>query len=238
MREAFTYMFKDNKLFNKAISIIAYLVVPFILGLMYMITNSQFLAIIAVLAVIFTLFALTGYFISCVKAIALQDLFIVLPNLNPVNNFVSGVKPLFASAVANIAVSLGCAIIIFLSSLTGNKILIILVSLIFLLFVLIYIFLMPAFICIFAKTEKFWSYINFKLAFNLVSKNVKKYLLYVLIYYIPIIIFSILDQMTKQIKDLTLISFFSVYIILCPLFLYLQAYASAKSIDNSKDELI
>ena len=236
MREAFTYMFKDNRLLSKAVPISAQFLCIFALCFVSLLTSSQFLTMLTVLLIIFTIVSIFGYFITTVKAIILQNSNIVLPALKPINNFTLGFKSGIAVFFAELVIDLFAVSLHYIVSLLPNKKISLLLSLFILgLYILIYM-LKPALICIYAKTEKFFSYLNFKLAFKLISKNIKNYILAVLIYFVSLITLTFpVNYMNSHIKELPLyvsVIIYTVALIILPLFIYIQAYACAKSINK------
>ena len=193
MREAFSYMFKDNKYKNKALtyfvfamianfcSIYANTFAPSCSGVGCHVeqTISPEAARWLFLGVIISLIPL-GYHFSCIKALIEQKENFVLPNFNLIKNFVQGLKYFFNIILAVIVYGLGFAIVAILlaiiASLTGLKVLsLMLLAIISILLFAGFSILSLAFFWIFANTGWLTTLFRVQRAYNLVKTNRSTY---------------------------------------------------------------
>ena len=181
MREAFTYMFKDPGIKDKATTYIIICFIAFALTALPEISQFSGIAttspyITPVTAPSFELLAfcgkllnlvLLGYSFTCVGAIIKQNQNIVLPFLNIWNSFVKG----FKFNIATILLILPIIPLTFIISLLGKNIAVIFIALIILLFIVYN----NAFLWLYANEGKLNTYFEWKKVAQLVRANKKVY---------------------------------------------------------------
>lgn len=201
MREAFTYMFKDPGIKDKATTYIIICFIAFALTALPEISQFSGIAttspyITPVTTPSFELLAfcgkllnlvLLGYSFTCVGAIIKQNQNIVLPFLNIWNSFVKG----FKFNVGIILLLLPLILLIFLFSLLSKFATIIFTILVFLLFIIIG----NSFIWTFANENKISIFFDLKRIFRYIAENKKTYfknLLFIILIGIVSAIISVL----------------------------------------------
>ena len=228
MKEAFYYMFKDNKILQKYITI--FLIV---LGVLYCIvffpTEIDLLFFEFSFLLILLFVSLFGYWISCVKAIINQIRNIVLPYVNITNNLIIGLKYMMAALMLRL---LFLAIEIFGEGLVSNML-----QLDFIWSPLLYMisiffnFMFIAFNWIFATTGNILSYTYISQALRLVLTNKKSYFvaaaLELIVYLLLCILIHFVGIMAKFL-DRNILLFALSFII--PYFMFVTAYINAKAI--------
>lgn len=186
MKEAFTYMFKDNKFMQKALT---YLGMVFVANIAIMFSKMfapgcqnctpepkyYLCAILGALLMIIP----QGYVVSCIKSFIDQKENIVIPFLNLKKNFVDGFKYclsiLILSLVFGLSMGVMTLVIAIIASITGLKFLIVILGLVFFVLLILLMFYTVAFIWIFANKCWVTSFLKWKKAVELVSKNKKSY---------------------------------------------------------------
>lgn len=241
MREAFNYMFKDNMFRQKALTYFGF---AFIGTFFINLANSLQATKLAVFAPLFMLagiiimFIPSGYLVHAIKALIGQNENFILPAFNFKNNFVTGFKFMVAvlilSLIFGIVFAIGAVIFSIIGSLFAMKILavigIILLAAIPLLIILYYTLSLN---WIFATTEAFTSFLQFKKASGLI-KNLpgnynKCFWIFLLINLTAGIISGIL--LTVFGKGLLGIAFATFISVLISLYIaFVNVYLTAKSI--------
>ena len=205
MREAFTYMFKDKCLWEKAglyffILILANIFTAFSETQSYLSIRPDLFSTNPLgenLLYIVTLFLytlLTGYFISLTTAIIKQNTNIVLPRFNIGLNFVKALKYLLAITLIAI-----CYFIVVLTAetflgKTYSDTLIIIIKLFYSIYGI-------AFFWNFANNNDILTFFDFKNTFKYVAKAPKNYIKYLLIIGLIIILGSLLTVIIEYIMS-------------------------------------
>lgn len=237
MINAFTYMFNDNKFFQKALF---YFIFSF--ATQFSLESAKVLyarnifttaILLYVVGIIFSIIV-NGYFISCVKALISQNKNYVLPLFN-IKMLLPGVKYTLAFFLAVLCLSFVFLLVFILSIFIGK----ILSSLIIIIFVLLLAAYFNALAFIFANTEAFTSFLQFEKATNLIKNNMGKYckglIIMIIVFVITEVINYILSAVFKNtgmfIKILipTIFTTYTIFII---------SFVIAKSISSEyADEL-
>lgn len=207
MREAFTYMFKDNCFGKK---VLMYLTISFIASLFISYSQINTCAgmcpiaskptvnpVDSITPIVFQIIGIlinmiiVGYFFTAIKAISSQSNNIILPFFSIKNNFVKGFKFNLVMFATIIIYSFAFGLLqSFYNTYIFAKI-----SLGILL--LFYTISGSAFVWFFAQEEKFTTFFNFKKVLTLISRNVKKYIKFSLII-IGILLLSIALSFTIE----------------------------------------
>ncbi len=180
MKEAFDYMFNDNKFNQKALT---YFVLAFFgtifSNLAALNEKSLIMPMLTLVGLIIMLIPV-GYVVSCIKALIEQKENFVLPIFNFKNNFILGFKFAIATLILSLTFGLAIAIlalvISFVASILKAKILVVIGALVLLIPILILAYYTLALNWIFATTEAFTSFLQFKKAAELIKKNTSHYL--------------------------------------------------------------
>lgn len=250
MEKAFTYIFKDNMLKEKAF---CYFVLAF--GVNYLITTGIFYlnnnySIIYVLCAFVCAFILYlpfyGYLVSCVKAIMEQKDNIVLPSLNFGKNLLLGLKFFIATTILGLLFGLISLLFIFCPvflMFVTQKIIGVLLFIFGVVIILLSIIALTiyslAFTCIFAKTEWLTSFCRFPKATILIKNAPGQYFISLLIYIgvgmVAGVIDTIASFMTGNITIMIVGSLISAAVATAVVFT--TSYIIAKSVDfNSLEE--
>jgi len=247
MKNAFTYMFKDNMLVKKTLLLFTLVLLqtsfPFISSWLskYAGTSENLPAALGMLllGLIVSLLGLIcsiifcGYFVTCVKSIAAQKDNIVLPFINIKNNLILGLKYMVAYGLFMLIVIGMFLFPLVLTAIPASRVLGIVLLVLTALFVIALLALFSiGFMGVFAHTEKLTSFIQFNKVFKLICDNKKQYfiaLLFGALYsiLIPIITFAIP-------YGIRLI----VYFLLIPYTAFVMAYFPAKAIPKEQFESI
>ena len=179
MREALTYMFKDNKFSQKGL---CFFLVYFVSILGMTLQGQQEPSILylvwALLVSILGFVAaicVYGYFMSAIKALKSQNENYILPMFNLNKSFILGLKFTVASlALCCILFVLGMFGGIF-SQMLNNNLVNALLFLVFVLFLVVYGYKILAFANIFAESESFTSLLQIKKAGELIKQNPENY---------------------------------------------------------------
>ncbi len=190
IKEAFTYMFKDNKFLQKAF---VYFLITFIgqFAIQYATNtliptqaksfNIEYYAFLLLGTVI--MFIPQGYYISCIRALKEQQANLVLPYFNFINNFKQGFKfniSLWLLCILGGGVLIFACVIGAMLAIASKIIamiffiLAIVVTIIFMLAVFIYAIALTT---IFANTDSWLSFFKFKEATKIIAENTSKYML-------------------------------------------------------------
>jgi len=215
MKEAFTYMFKDNMFKKKAFM---YFVFALIAGFIVQCANTYLPSTPKTVPPIqyyllwllgtFAMFIPQGYNLNCIRAIMEQRENPILPFMNIKNSFIIGFKfylSLFIFMLGIVAASIVYCIIIGILSSLHLQILSILMCLFLILFLLVFLLVfiiyIPAFCCTFAKTELLTIFFRFVRVTKLIKQDIVNYFKYVGLYavfFIGIFIISILISIPFQ----------------------------------------
>lgn len=184
MREALTYMFKDNKFCQKGLY---FFLVYFVSILGMTLQGQQELSVLhlvwALLVSIIGFIAaicVYGYFMSAIKALKSQNENYILPMFNLNKSFKLGLKftvasAIFAFVLCTIFFALGLVGGIF-SQITNNNLVMTILFLVFmLLFLIVYVYKVLALSNIFAETEAFTSLLQIRKAGELIKQNPEIY---------------------------------------------------------------
>ena len=176
--EAFNYMFKDNMFKQKALT---YFCFAFVGTFLMNLGNSVQMTKLAVFAPLFLLagaiimFIPSGYCIHAIKAVIEQNDNYVLPLFNFKHNFATGFKFMVAvllmSLVFGIGLAIGSVIIAIIAALTSVKIIAYIgIVFLFLAGLILIAYYTMALKWIFATTEAWTSFLQFKKAAELIKK--------------------------------------------------------------------
>ena len=245
MREAFNFMFKDNMFKQKALPLLGIL---FIANIFTNIASSMAPArgaapsinytVFVILGLLF-LFISNGYFITNVKSFIEQKENIILPFVNIKNNFILGFKQSIAIMIAVLLFFLvgviAVALITVFSGLTKLYVIgSILPPILITSAIIAFIFYLIAFCYIFATTEKFTSFLQFKKATGMIKPVAKHYILTLLLTILVSVLTGIFNAAISAlfikagIVGIILITIFeSVVGVYC---LYVYSYLIAKAL--------
>ncbi len=220
MKEAFYYMFKDNKILEKYITIILSILIPVFATIIIKIKVVQ---LIIILLLIPLCIILSGYWISCVKAIVNQKQNIILPYINIKNNIVTGFKWRIAELILGLVllglVLFGIGITYIIPILNY-----VLVPIYAVISIAVFI-LTIAFTWIFANTDDICSYIRIAKAIEYISRNKQSYFIAVILY----LTINLLTNIAIKLISHNFL-FLLLVVLVIPYFIYTTAYITAKSI--------
>jgi len=245
MKEAFNFMFKDNMFVKKAMT---YACVAFIANFISNYANTLAPAPNTMPSIKYLLFFFvgailmlipSGYGMSCVKAFVEQKENYVIPFLNIKTNFILGLKLAVSIIIMSLIFGLGITItaiaFAFLFSIInavniGSIILGIVVCAV----ILTVVFYSLAFCYIFATTEKFTSFIQFRTATKLIKGDLKHYTLSTLLFIglslLVGIAGAVISSLLSFLGLIGLIIATLVIAIISGYTIYLYSYLTAKSI--------
>lgn len=231
MIEAFSYMFKDSKFFQKAGWYFVFLFVSVFLSqyaatLVNNISGTESLIQYIVYLVLGFLINLipVGYSYLCIKALMMQKDNYILPFFNAGKSFVMGLKfcvnMIIQTGIFYLPFILLVAIGVVIGILGGKTVMAIMAVLfllllfIYLIFLIAYFILlciyMPALSGIFAKTEWLTSFCRFKRATKLIQQDAGTYFkgvgIYVLILIAYLLVYGIFSFITTILLGKTIIS--------------------------------
>ena len=186
MREAFTYMLKDNCYYKKALvfmiltfietACLAYAQMnsctgacPYSMNSGVFVPNKTNALLFQVIGLIFNLIVV-GYFNTCLEAVTKQVNNIVLPFINLWNNFLNGLKYFVAVFIAALVYILSLGLLYALNLYVAKT-----VSILVLLF---YIIFSSAFLWLFANNKSFFAFLNYKKLFLKIKEAPKNYFKY------------------------------------------------------------
>lgn len=192
MKEAFTYMFKDNCYYKKALVFLILTFIesaciafaqmnscagmcPFSAGEGIFTPNKTNVLIFQLIGLLFNLLVV-GYFNTCVEAITKQVNNIILPFFNIVNCFFKGLKYFVAIFIPIVLYSFIIGFIQVFNPLVANIVLGIIL--------LLYLVLSIGFIWLFANEKSFFAFLSFRKVIKKVIQsplNYFKYLLFIAI---------------------------------------------------------
>lgn len=249
MTEIFNYMFKDDKFFQKAgvffiLSAIASFFASYGAELCSLKNYSGIGYIILALLLCATT---TGYGISCAKALSAQENNYILPFLNPMKNFILGIKWSISVFLLCLAAGVASFLVAFIAA--SIAIIFKFKAIITIFFILLNIALIIAILYyslvlyrMFAQTEQLTSYLQFKKAEELIKTDRKHYLIFtgifiginLLTFIIAVIIGIIINILFPNIAASPVLNamtsiigaFIGVYI------MYVTAFLAAKAIKS------
>ena len=264
MIEAFSYMFKDNKIFQKAGWYFVFLFVSAFLSqyastLAYNIQDKEVLIqyIIYLLLGFFISLIPIGYFYLCTKALMLQKDNYILPCFNVGKCFLLGLKffvNIFVQSAIFYLPFILLATIGFAIGISGGKtamgimlILLIILMFIYLIALLIYFVIlciyMPALNCIFAKKEWLTSYLRFIKATKLIKQDSGTYFkgvgIYVLLLFAYLLLYGPFSFITTILLGRTILSAFLIALIgsvLSSYLIFVFSYVVVKSVKHESIE--
>ncbi len=234
MKEAFTYMFKDNKFWLKLLSLYGigflFILLLIICVLIADVTNKYVGAFILFIFGTIISILVSGYYMTCINALAAQENNIVIPFININKNMTKGLMFYFASILWNIAIIIAGV----LSAIPAIGMAFAIICIPIIVFSLVGLF---AFIYIFAITNDVFSFFKLKTAFFLIKNNAKKYFSTLGIFISLVVIENLIIKFVK-IEPFSAIASLCILLSL-PYFFFVFAYLAAKCI-NSKhvEELI
>lgn len=249
MKNAFTYMFKDNMWFKKSLLIFALLLLqmgcPLISGALSRFSetivqeniSAAFCCLIAILIISGIGFVASilycGYFINCIKAVSVQKENIVLPFVNIKQNLITGFKYTVAVALYILEMIGVILIPLFLLAIPATKILGVVLLIIAILFVVFIFFTCSmGFVRLFAETESMTAFAKFKQIPELIKDKKKQYFLSIL-----------LNGAFSMLLSVFAFSFpqgigFIIYVLLAPYATFVTAHLFARCIDKERFQLI
>lgn len=196
MREAFSYMFKDNCLWQKTWIYITLLAIANILiGISktgsHIIARPELLSTnptsdtLLSIAVFLIYFITAGYFLSVTEAIIKQNNNILLPKFNTVNNFIKGLKYFFAILL----VMLCCLFVMIILKLVFSSLCISILQLLIVGLISLY---GCAFVWNFANNNSIFSFFEFKKVFKSVANAPLQYFKHIMLLGLIVIVGAIL----------------------------------------------
>lgn len=197
MINAFTYMFYDNKFLQKAIFYFIFCLSTKLCLEFATVFSEQNIYITAMLLyIVGTIFSIVtnGYFISCVKALISQNKNYVLPVFN-MKSLLQGIKYTISIFLAGLCLFFILFFVFILSLFFGK----ILSGLIIIIIALTFTAYFNALAFIFANTEAFNSFLQFKKATNLIKNNVGEYIKGLVILMIVLVITAVLDYILSAV---------------------------------------
>jgi len=236
MKEAFTYMFKDEKFWQKAFM---YFIVIFCVNVLTFYstsipkTQTVSILVLTLLSHLIMLISL-GYAFSCIKYLMRKPEEIVLPSVDLWPNFISGLKYIAGAFLLILAVSVVYVPIL----LTKLPILnLLFVVLLFAVFGGLYL----AFICLFSEKEMITNYFRFPSVLKIVKDNIGKYIGGLAIYIVLGVIIGLINAViifgvTLLIKTPLVSSIVAGLFVAAVLtyFVYVSSYIKANSVDITK----
>lgn len=208
MREAFSYIFKDNCLFQKTWIYITLLAITNILiGISktgsHIIARPELLStnptediLIRLGVVIISMFT-TGYFLSAISANIKQKNNILLPRFNAINNFAKGLKFLFAVFLPVLVISV---ILGSLQSIFGS----IIPTIFFGIIAIFYLIYGGAFVWNFADSNNIFVFFNFRKTVKDVAQNSKRYFKHISLMWLIILSGAVIASVVEFIIGFTL----------------------------------
>lgn len=178
MKKAFNYMFKDNLFGQKALT---YFIFAFAGTFLLNIGNSLQTTKLVMFSFIFLtlgsiiMFIPCGYVINSIKALIEQNENFVLPRFSYKRNFITGFKLMVAIVILSLVCGIGLAILSIItaviSALLSAKIVAYIgISLLFIAVILLILYYTIALNRIFATTEAWASFLQFKKATELIKR--------------------------------------------------------------------
>lgn len=256
MREAFTYMFKDNKFWIKGL---CYLGLIFLSNLLTnyaqtlvpdcpkcaIATPWQYWVCIVVGAIV-NLIPL-GYMLTCMKALIDQDETCVLPYINPLKNLYKGFK--YAIALLSMLIPLFVLTLIIIAIITGitsGSVYGLIISKILLISVIIgFTIIYTGFNWMFANKDTYLNFYNFKKVFEIIKSGKKHYFLSVGLICLMFVLSSVAELIFATTAGISLIPTLYGLVIVGVLagitttyITFVNCYLTAKSIKKEFIEML
>ncbi|MBO6087255.1 DUF4013 domain-containing protein [bacterium] len=249
MKEAFTYMLKDNKYFEKALVYGGFVLFADLLANFSHVYKGSGLGILLLILGYVATFIPSGYGISCIKALMVQKENFVLPCINVKNNFILGFKIFVAGALLGLAIGgiyIAACIIFGLIGIfaipkdvdvnTAVLIFMIPTILIFLTVLILYVIYGLSMSVIFAKKEFYTTFFKFGLANKLIAQNRGKYFsalgLYVALFIVLIIVNAICSFSLVRLGNIGTIILSLIRACVSSYTIFVFAYITANSVPH------
>lgn len=256
MKEAFSYMFNDNKFWQKSLAYLAVSIIAIFANLYYKnispYENQNLFEyfLFWLIGSLSTLLA-SGYFYNCVKALIEQKENFILPFFNIKTCFITGIK----YAISNLLLFLCIFISMFLVGLTSylvslvNPILAILILTIFMIILMIILIcillLCPALIWIFSVKGWYSSFLRFRKAFLIVKESGTRYWQFLGIQVLLILCITtmcLLLLFTLEINNLSPLAYNIIFVLTIALItsytIFVSAFLNAKAIKTECIDLL
>ena len=234
MKNAFSYMFKDEKFWQKALM---YFLIVFVANVLLYYSvilpskdpvTSPFVPLIAHLIMMINI----GYGFTLIKAIMEQPDEMVLPSVNVLPNLWLGFKYSVSVLLIVLVIAIvGALIIPFVVTMpVVNAISILLLIVAFLVFFM-------AFRCLFAQKGMITTYFRFPTAIKMIKENLSKYFVAVLLYSVLIVLvgvinFAVMSVFGGLVSDRLVVSLITGFIvsILATYMVFVNSYITAKAV--------
>ena len=237
MINAFTYMFYDNKFLQKAIFYFIFCLSTKLCLEFATVFSEQNIYITAMLLyIVGTIFSIVtnGYFISCVKALISQNKNYVLPVFN-MKSLLMGIKYTISIFLAGLCLFFILFFVFILSLFLGK----ILSGLIIIIIALTFTAYFNALAFIFANTEAFNSFLQFKKATNLIKNNADEYVKGLIILIIVLVTIAGIDYIVSAIfKNAGMFATVLISAILSTYSIFITSFVIAKSIRHEYAKML
>ena len=237
MINAFTYMFYDNKFLQKAIFYFIFCLSTKLCLEFATVFSEQNIYITAMLLyIVGTIFSIVtnGYFISCVKALISQNKNYVLPVFN-MKSLLLGIKYTISIFLAGLCLFFILFFVFILSLFLGK----ILSGLIIIIIALTFTAYFNALAFIFANTEAFNSFLQFKKATNLIKNNADEYVKGLIILIIVLVTIAGIDYIVSAIfKNTGMFATVLISAILSTYSIFITSFVIAKSIRHEYAKML
>lgn len=221
----FKFFANDNKIVQKILVLYGLLILCGVILFISLLNNI--IGLIGIVLLLIIAIAMSGYWLSCVKAISLNTNNIVLPFFN----FKSCISLGFRNAIANFLYYLVFLIpAIIFGLLAFIKILEPIAYVLAFLTITFLLFLETALCWIFVQTNDLKAYWKIKKAIELTSYAKLQYTKSVLVLWGINVLFSILTSNKIIPNDKITLAFSLIYILLIPIIMLITAWITAKSI--------
>lgn len=254
MKEAFTYMFKDNKFWNKffILSIFAF-IYTFCSTVLTCSIKYDLHVYILSLIVLVCYILIEGHRISVIGALQGKSTELkVLPYVNLKNNFVTGFKYTVAVILFSIplfSIIAACGYTSVFSMTIGTPIrhttmyivtiysvFMVLTLLFTLISALLINFVIPSALIIFTKTKSVWNFYKFEEMLKIIKSNKKNYIIAVIVYFLAGLIINLICNAVAFLAVTIHIGFISLCIFPAILMVYMF-YAVNYFISNIEQNL-
>lgn len=238
MLNAFTYMFKDKKIFSKII-VYAILVV-FAYALLILLKmfgeNNIYIGILLCTTTVFLFLSMAGYLISCIQSNMNNKEDVNLPYINPIKDLKKGFKKTVGLLILAVLICIASLFLFIPGAIIP-----------YIAFIMFLFGLFPAFYYIFAKTEKVFSFVMFKKAIDIIRDNDKRYVIATLILIFVLILMAtahtveilkmseflvakviiVYDAPPKEVNIISIVIYSVFYVILYAYLNFVSAYLFA-----------
>ena len=244
MEKAFTYMFRDDRFWQKSgLVFLLYFVSQYCFGLVQpenkvltVFPNSLFVCVLGLL--IFMI--LSGYSFNIIKLIMDKNDEIVLPEINLANNLIIGLKWILSIFLFILAFTGVYIAMILLNAAVKSVFLVVISVVLFIIALLVLMIFFPALIAIFAKTEKIFSIFRFGMAKKIIVHNPGSYftgvgfilLLGVLLFVIAALCLLPLMFILNKNLVFNLVYTSVIYSLISTYSVYVTSYLYAKMVDT------